>query len=353
MTKPQSVSVPPACLVYHSPAVPKEAFSPPHEEEGHPRRKWLPAEEFFAGPPSDRNAVILIVDKSIAGQTHGLKRIPPHVVIVTVDHASDRALARRAHISAAAVREVEARACVLSAACQLAWSHRATARRQRKLAFAERELLELNQIGIALMAQHDRHGLLRKIVQVGRRLTSSDGGGLLLANEERTTLRLTLYDFDALPALAEAVGDTLPIDDTSAVGHAASIKEPIVIRDARHIAPDAGFAIDPKFEERFHYPRRSMLIVPMIDQLDHLVGVLVLMNHKRDPNARITDNASADRYALPYTDRDIQLARSLASQAAVLIENSALYDRIQRILDQDGCLARERAGELNVAVRVG
>ena len=52
---------------------------------------------------------------------------------------------------------------------------------------------------------------------------------------------------------------------------------------------------------RFGYHRRSMLVVPMIDQLGHVVGVLVFVNRKTDPNAKIRTKEDADRYAIAYT----------------------------------------------------
>ena len=76
-----------------------------------------------------------------------------------------------------------------------------------------------------------------------------------------------------------------------------------------------------------------MLIVPMLDHLDHLVGVLVFANRKSDPSARITNKEDADRYVLPYTAHEVSLARSLAGQAAVSIENAGLYAQIEQILE--------------------
>ena len=76
-----------------------------------------------------------------------------------------------------------------------------------------------------------------------------------------------------------------------------------------------------------------MLIVPMLDHLDHLVGVLLFANRKTDPSARITNRKDADRYVLPYTEREVSLARSLAGQAAVSIENAGLHAQIDKILE--------------------
>jgi HD-GYP domain-containing protein (c-di-GMP phosphodiesterase class II) len=41
----------------------------------------------------------------------------------------------------------------------------------------------------------------------------------------------------------------------------------------------------------------------------------------------------ADRYIVPFSDRQVELARSLASMAAVSIENARLYDEIEHILE--------------------
>jgi HD-GYP domain-containing protein (c-di-GMP phosphodiesterase class II) len=71
----------------------------------------------------------------------------------------------------------------------------------------------------------------------------------------------------------------------------------------------------------------------MLDQRDHLVGVLALVNRKRFRDAKIVDKESADRYALPYRARDIRVARSLASQAAVAIENVQLYAQVEQTLE--------------------
>jgi GAF domain-containing protein len=88
-----------------------------------------------------------------------------------------------------------------------------------------------------------------------------------------------------------------------------------------------------EFDERYGYRRRSMLVVPMVDQLDHVLGVLVFVNRKTDPTARITSKEAADRYVIPYSDREVRLVRALASQGAVAIENVKLYAQIERTLE--------------------
>src|SRR4029077_11664823 len=63
------------------------------------------------------------------------------------------------------------------------------------------------------------------------------------------------------------------------------------------------------------------------------VGVLLFINRKTDPAAKITSKEAADQYVVPYTARDVRLAHSLASHAAVSIENAELYAQIERTLE--------------------
>jgi len=53
-------------------------------------------------------------------------------------------------------------------------------RLKNKLEFQSQELSELNQIGIALSAEHDYDALLNLILQKGREITNSDAGSLYL-----------------------------------------------------------------------------------------------------------------------------------------------------------------------------
>jgi HD-GYP domain-containing protein (c-di-GMP phosphodiesterase class II) len=76
-----------------------------------------------------------------------------------------------------------------------------------------------------------------------------------------------------------------------------------------------------------------MLVVPMVDQLGHGVGVLLFVNRKSDPNAKIRTKEDADRHVLPYSAREVRLAEALAGEAAVSIENVRLYAQIEHTLE--------------------
>ncbi|HEY9230147.1 MAG TPA: HD domain-containing phosphohydrolase, partial [Gemmatimonadaceae bacterium] len=224
----------------------------------------------------------------------------------------------------------------LRAACQFSSARLAAARKKRHLARVQRDIRDLTRTGTALMGERDQVALLQLIVAKGMDLTESDSGCLMLVEaDERNVprLRLTLYQADSLPDLPSMSGTTYPIDGTTIIGRAVVTKEPVIVPDVYELPRGVGIAFDATFDETFGYRVRSMLIVPMVDRLDRVVGVLLFVNRKSERSAVIRNESDADRYVLPYTFREVQVARALASQAAISIENAKLYAQIENILD--------------------
>ena len=76
-----------------------------------------------------------------------------------------------------------------------------------------------------------------------------------------------------------------------------------------------------------------MLVVPMKDHKDRVVGVLQLINRKRDARAAIRNDGDAAAHVLPYGEREVGIVHSLAGQAAVSIENGRLYRDIENLFE--------------------
>jgi HD-GYP domain-containing protein (c-di-GMP phosphodiesterase class II) len=308
-----------ACVVYHGVGV---------EPDGADAR-WRSADEFFRSGGDMSSPPVLLVDASLLERIAGVRTILDHVVVVATDKLSEDALGDRADIVLDGLTDATATRIVVRTACRLSIERLAAKH-------ASEEFQELSRIGIALMSEHDRKALLHLIVAQGKRLTHSDAAGLLLVRRDekgRRWMRPVLYGFDSLDNVAKLKVRPYPVDETSIIGHAVLIKQPVVIADAYDLPRDADFEMNVVFDERHGYRRRSMLAVPMIDQLDRVMGVLLFINRKTDPTAKITSKEAADRYVVEYSAREVRLARSLASQAAVAIENTRLYAQIERTLE--------------------
>jgi HD-GYP domain-containing protein (c-di-GMP phosphodiesterase class II) len=210
-----------------------------------------------------------------------------------------------------------------------------SAREERAL--RHRELTELTSVGVALSTERDLLSLLEMILTQARRITSSDAATLYLVERPEngaspTTLRFGLsqnYSLADLP-LPEI---TVPIDHTSLAGHAAATGEPLVIEDVYLLPDHVSYRQNRSFDEKFGYRTKSMLVIPMRTHRDEIIGVLQLINRKRNREARLTSDEAIVREVLPYDQQSVELVSALASQAAVAIENSLLYEDIERLFE--------------------
>ena len=321
----------PVCIVYHGAATHPDAFATQPEE----LPRWRSATELSGTVNVDEPAV-LIADAAVIADMGAMDTLPNHIVIIAADVETERALGDRATLSVAEFRDAASRRRMLRAACHLSCDRIGARERRHHLVHINGDLRELVRIGIELMSQHDHDVLLHDILALGKELTASDGAAIFLAEShegEGTSLRLATYAFTSLTN-PDLPGDPrLAVDETTIIGYAALTKKPLVVDDAYELPPGADYQRNADFDARNGYRIRSMLIVPMLDHRDNLVGVLVLVNRMSDPTGHVHNEADADRYVLPYRGREVRSARALASQAALSIENTQLYARIEGILE--------------------
>ncbi len=225
----------------------------------------------------------------------------------------------------------------------------------QRLAGASQEIHELNQIGMALSAEHDPKKLLELILTKSREFTSSDAGSVYLveglADGERQSLLFTpAPDGSPLPdespreqlrfklAQNDTVAvpfreATMEINEHSVAGYVALTGEIVNIEDAYHLPADVPYSINRKFDEDSGYRTKSVLAVPIRNQKEKIIAVLQLINAKRDGQARLDSAAAVEDQVIAYTARQQEIVLSLAGQAAVALENSQLYDSIQRLFE--------------------
>src|SRR5213082_2250103 len=210
-----------------------------------------------------------------------------------------------------------------------------TARARAEAASRSREIGELTRIGVALGTERDVKSLLDLILTQARRITSSDAGSLYLvetSEQGQKRLRFRLAQTYSKPE-APFIEFTIPVDRSSLAGYAAVTGEPLVIDDAYFLPPDVEYSINRSFDERYGYRTKSMLVLPMKDHKEEVIGVLQLINRKRHAEAVLAAPADVEHQVVPYSRRTVELVTALAGQAAVAIENSRLYEEIERLFE--------------------
>jgi HD-GYP domain-containing protein (c-di-GMP phosphodiesterase class II) len=222
-----------------------------------------------------------------------------------------------------------------------AFRHAATLVSERR-AIAEQEqshraLKELTNLGLALSTERDLMTLLEMILTQARRITTSDAGSLYLTDRTNdgtltNTLRFMLSQNQTVPA-RPYTQFTVPVDHSSLAGYAASTGEPLVIADVYLLSDDVEYKQNRSFDEKFGYRTKSMLVIPIKTRRDETIGVLQLINRKRTADAILSSPAMIEREVTTYDQRAVELVSALTSQAAVAIENSRLYEDIERLFE--------------------
>jgi HD-GYP domain-containing protein (c-di-GMP phosphodiesterase class II) len=223
----------------------------------------------------------------------------------------------------------------LRAGWRAAAAKREVARVRAESAQRGNEVAELTDIGIRLSTERNYNTLLELILSQARRITQSDAGSLYVVETDEQgvrRLRFKLAQNHSRPDIP-LVEFTIPIDHASLAGYAAAEGEPLVIDDVYMLPPDVEYSFNRSFDERYGYRTRSVLSIPMTSHKGEVLGVLQLINRKRNGQALLNSPAEAEREALPYSPYTVKMVRSLAGQAGVAIENSTLYESIERLFD--------------------
>ena len=187
----------------------------------------------------------------------------------------------------------------------------------------EDRLRRLNEIGAALSLERDLHTLLDRILLETRRFTGADAGTLYLVSDNKLTFEVAQNDTLTLSHDSEEGIDMppVPLDESSASGYCAVTGETLNIADVYSDQGPRRFAGPRQYDEMTGYRTTSMLVVPMRDHEDQVIGVLQLLNAKDPSTGDIREFSQADE----------PLVLSLASQAAVSVNNVRLIDDTERL----------------------
>ena len=233
-----------------------------------------------------------------------------------------------------------------------------------QLRIASAEIDELNRIGVALSAEHEIPKLLEMILSRARQMTAADAGSIYFVEPEQdgswsssaesqpatgsiqereigwrkpnvtsraTALRFLWAQNDTVSFPFEQT--KVEISNASIAGHVALTGESVQLEDAYDVPPGLPYKINHDFDAKLGYRTKSILAVPMCNDKGEVVGVLQLINSKRNPGAKLTSHAAAAAEVVPFTLHHRKLLLSLASQAAVALQNSRLLASIENLFE--------------------
>lgn len=196
------------------------------------------------------------------------------------------------------------------------------------------ELGELIHIARAMTTVRDVDKLLGVILEKSRFVTGADAGSVYIVEtgtDGKRNLRFKLTQNDS--RTFDSREFTMPLSDRSIAGAAAVQKAPRNIPDVYDLPAGSTFRFDPSFDQRTGYLTRSMLAVPLISQRDEVIGVIQLINKKRDASTKLLSRQDVDAQVVPFDERSEELLGMVAAQAGVSLETAILYEDIRRMFE--------------------
>jgi len=192
---------------------------------------------------------------------------------------------------------------------------------------------ELASVSVALSSEKDIDHLLELIVTEAKQLTRADGGTLYLLNPKTKQLEFKVIQTDSLGIRMGGESGTITWDalplyredgskNSSMVAAVAALEDTIINIADVYDVDRFDFSGTKHFDEKTGYRSRSMLVIPLKNHEDTIIGVLQLINKK-------------SRYInmTTFTFFDETVTKALASEAAVALTKQQLIDDLENLLE--------------------
>jgi HD-GYP domain-containing protein (c-di-GMP phosphodiesterase class II) len=196
------------------------------------------------------------------------------------------------------------------------------------------QIRRLNQIGTALSAEKNLDKLLEMIVDEARKFTNADGGTLYIMSDDEEELHFAIVQNTSLNVRMGGTGgkitwpsvrlqnlDGKP-NHANVSAYAAITGQVVNISDVYH-AEGFNFEGTRRFDAETGYRSKSMLVVPMRNHENDIIGVLQLLNAQVEGETEV----------ISFSIENQKMTESLASQAAVAISNSRLIHDLENLLE--------------------
>ncbi|MCK5110163.1 MAG: GAF domain-containing protein [Arcobacteraceae bacterium] len=192
---------------------------------------------------------------------------------------------------------------------------------------------QLIDIGHALTSQKNFDVLMEKILLGAKQLSGADGGTLYIMTDDEKHLHFTVVQTDSLGLKMGGTNGTIAWPNLSLVKEdgtqnreqvavlCAIEGELINIHDV-YKAEGFNFEGTKAFDAGTGYRTKSMLVVPMKNHENDIIGVIQLLN-KQDKYGQTID----------FNKHDEELILSMSSQAAISVTNTRLIEGLENLLN--------------------
>lgn len=203
--------------------------------------------------------------------------------------------------------------------------------------FSENQLKQirrLTRIGTALSAERNIERLFEMIIEEAREFTGADGGTLYIMSDDETELQFAIVQTETLDVRMGGTGGKItwkPVRLQNADGSSnhGNVSAYVVLTGNTVNIPDVydaeGFDFQGtrNFDAQTGYRSKSMLVVPMKNHENDIIGVLQLLNARDEKRSEVVS----------FSAECQEMTESLASQAAVALSNNRLIQDLEALME--------------------
>ena len=213
---------------------------------------------------------------------------------------------------------------------------------KNKVAEASEEVKYVLSISRELNGERDIPKLLNLILKKAREVTRADAGSIYTLDrpeDKKVSEGKLRFRFTQNDSISQDLTEfEIPINDKSVVGNAVIHEKTINIPDLYKLSTNAkdnpfGVTHDRSWDKRTGYESHSMLTTPVFDISHSVIGVIQLINCKKDKNKQLKSPEDFADQIKPFTDQQIEYAEIVAQQAGIALENAKMQDDIQNLFD--------------------
>lgn len=197
---------------------------------------------------------------------------------------------------------------------------------------SESKFEEIMKINLAFSSEHNKEKLLENILTLTRKLTNADAGTLYIKSKDEKTLQFKVVQNDSLNIFMGGTKEKLNWNDLPIFLEDGSLNNKMVavvcanekrIINISDVYKTTKYKFEgtKQFDKKTSYRSKSMLVIPLINHENEVIGVLQLINKIKNQEI-----VSFDKF-------DEKIIISLASQAAMALTNMYLINSLEDFIN--------------------
>lgn len=191
-------------------------------------------------------------------------------------------------------------------------------------------IMEINQ---ELSSEQDKDRLFEMIMTLTRELTHCEAGTLYLMSKDKKSLEFKVVQNDPMNIYMGGTKDNLSWDslplylengfkNKNMVAVVSALENKIINIPDVYNNKKYDFDGTKRFDKTTGYASKSMLVIPLINHEEDVIGVLQLIN-----KTKVLNNV------IPFEEEDETIIKALAGQAAMALTNTQLIENLEEFLN--------------------